>query len=172
MKKTQIYLLSIVTVMTFQGCLSTTNQTYIAYKNVPVKEKVAEQIVFKQEHIEKEVSGIIKGRVTELSYNGAEELWDYSVESKDTSNGKLSSARFTHKINIAKKGDLVYAFIVNGKLKEFYLVEKAQYKKYIKNNLSVQKHIPLKKQAVVTHKRNKEYQTPIEVPSSELILLN
>jgi PBP1b-binding outer membrane lipoprotein LpoB len=165
MKKIHIYLISILIAMAFQGCLSTTNLTYIEYKNVPVKQKAAEQIVVKQEEIPKEVSGIIKGRVTKLSYNAAEGLWDYSVESKDTSNGKLSSAKFTHKSNIAKKGDLVYAFISDGALKEFYLMEKAKY-------ISAKKHIPIQKQEVVSQKRNKRYATPVEVPSSELILLN
>ncbi len=151
----------------FVGC-TTTNQNNVTYeeykpqkrvKQVPSKQKVAT--------IKKEapITGSIKGTITKLTFS--EGFRNYEVKSRDTSNQKLSIAKFTHTKKVAKKGDFVYVIIENGKLKESYLIKKANYKsKTVKKT-----HKKKKQYKPKTFKRTKKYQA-IGVPTVESISLD
>ena len=151
----------------FVGCTTTNQQsvTYEEYKpQKSVKKTFSKQ---KKMIIKKEIptSGSIKGHVTELTFS--EGFWNYEIKSKDTSNQKLSVAKFIHLKKVAKKGDFVYAIIKNGKLKEIYLIKKANYKsKTIKKTYKKKRQYKPK-----TFKRTKKHQS-IGVPTVESILLD
>ena len=151
----------------FVGC-TTANQNNVTYEEYK-PQKSEKQVSSKKEvaTIKKEVpvSGSIKGNVTELTFS--EDFWNYEVKSKDTSNQKLSMAKFTHVKKVAKKGDFVYVIMENGKLKEIYLIKKANYKsKTIKKT-----HKKKKQYKPKTYKRTKKHQS-IGVPTEESILLD
>lgn len=110
-------------------------------------------------------SGIIKGSISKLMHS--EGLWSYEVKSKDTSNQKLSHAKFTHPKKLASKGDLVYAIINDGKLKEIYLIKKANYKSKVTKKRYKTKTVKNTK----TDKRTKKHQR-LSVPTVESISLD
>ncbi|HIP30961.1 MAG TPA: hypothetical protein EYG93_09180 [Sulfurospirillum arcachonense] len=155
----------------FVGC-TTTNKNNVIYeeykpeksvKQVPNKQRTIKKVAT----IEKEVptNGSIKGNVTKLTFSDG--IWNYEVKSRDTSNQKLSIAKFTHRKKVAKKGDFVYVIIENGKLKESYLIKKANYKsKRVKKT-----HKKKKQYKPKTFKRTKKYQV-IGVPTVESISLD
>jgi len=158
----------------FLGCASTeTNKvTYEEYK--PVKKRVHTKMPKKTEsNIEKKekikvkktaLNGNIKGKI--ISLVKADEIWHYEVKSDDISNNKLSYAKFSSPKKLAKKGDFVYAVIETGKLKEIYLIKKANYKRKIVKKTDVTKRQYKPK----TYKRTKKHQS-IGVPVEESIEL-
>ncbi len=173
MNKVFLISISILIGVLFSGCLSPTKETYISYKSYP---KAANVTAKRPLHVDKkiilkeEVSGIIKGKISKLYFDGSKALWGYEVKSSDTSNGKLAYAKFTHKKDVAKIGDVVYVFIKDGKLKEFYLLEKSNYVK--KASKKVSKKKKRKKKKFISHKRDKNNQSNINIPSSEIISLD
>lgn len=151
----------------FVGC-STTNQSSITYEKYKPNKEVKPLHVKKTKAIkvsDSTISGTIKGNITKLKYT--KKAWHYRVESTDTSNNKLSLADFSHTKKVASDGDLVYAIIKDGKLKEIFLIKKANYKK----KKIKQKHTKPKKSEVKTYKRTKKRQV-LGVPSSEKISLD
>jgi len=149
----------------FAGCATTSKSNVIYEEYKP--EKSVKQVPSKQRTIRKElpVNGSIKGNVTKLTFS--EGIWNYEVKSSDTSNQKLSIAKFTHTKKVAKKGDYVYVIIKNGKLKESYLIKKANYKSKV-----VKKVYKKKKQyKPKTYKRTKKHQI-IGTPTVESITLD
>ena len=109
-------------------------------------------------------SGIIKGSISKLMHSDG--LWNYEVKSKDTSNQKLSHAKFTHPKKLASKGDFVYAIINDGKLKEIYLIKKANYKSKATKKRYKTKTV----QKTKADKRTKKHQR-LSVPIVESISL-
>jgi hypothetical protein len=164
MKNIFFYTLFAFVLFGMQGCVGSNNETYIAYENN--NQVVAKENVPLIQEASEDISGIIKGTVTMLSYNGSLSLWEYFVQGIDTSNGKLQSAKFSHKKDVAKKGDLVYVFIESGKLKDFYLLQRANYKV---NDTKKSKEVKAK---VTTEKRTKNQDSGIGVPASETISLD
>jgi len=142
----------------FVGCASTksSNITYEEYK----PQKSTKQLHVKEKKEFLPINGIVKGNVVVHTYD--KDLWNYEVEGKDTNNQKLSYAKFTHTKSVAKKGDYVYAVIKNGKLKELFLIERANYK---------QKHTKkIKRDKTKTYKRTKRRQV-LSVPTTQSITL-
>ncbi len=153
----------------FIGCASTKTDEVVYQEYKPKK-----SIVNTQVHIEKKkvslvknitISGSIKGEVVNVVKVNT--LWKYEVKSEDTSNYKLSYAKFTSPNRVAKKGDFVYAVIKNDILKELYLIKKANFK--TKNiNKIYKKKKSVKVKAV---KRVKKHQM-IGIPTVESISLD
>ena len=147
-------------VSVFIGC--TTNKNNVTYEEYKPQKSIKEAVTIKKEM---PTSGSIKGSITELTFS--EGFWNYEVKSTDTTNQKLSMAKFSHVKKVAKKGDFVYVIIENGKLKEIYLIKKANYKtRTVKKN-----HKKKKQHKPNTFKRTKKYQV-IGVPTVESILLD
>jgi len=144
----------------FIGC-ATTETSDVTYEEYKPKKTITQQTKKEKKEILTEVqkkempsSGSIKGSVITLKKSG--HLWYYVVEGKDTSHNKLSYAKFTNTKKVANKGDFVYAIIDNGRLKEIYLIKKANYKRKItkkafkkKKQYISKKHIRTKKQQVL-----------------------
>ncbi len=169
--------ISFFVVLVFIGCTSSgqNSVTYEVYKppksvqqtpkSIPKAQKEQkEQKVFAYEEA-MPTTGSIKGNVTELVFS--EGLWHYEIKSRDTSNQKLSMAKFTHTKKVAKQGDFVYAIIKNGRLKEIYLIKKANYRaKPVKKT-----HKKIKQHKPKAHKRTKKQQV-LDVPTVESISLD
>jgi len=168
-------------VFMFAGCVSTQKNSvvYEEYKVQkkskplhvePKTQKKSKQIVKKIEIKKHDIflSGNIKGSITNLAKN--KNLWVYEVKSNDTSNHKLAYAKFTHIKKLANLGDFVYATIKNNKLKEIFLIKKANYKKktkkFHKKTKKIYKNRPKK-----TYKQTKKH-TAIGVPTVEFIKLD
>jgi PBP1b-binding outer membrane lipoprotein LpoB len=166
MKKISLVLVGILIAMLFDGCSITPKETYISYKSYPKVKTTQKVTSIKPLHVEKEISGIIKGKISNLYYDSKKALYRYEVKSTDASNGKLAFAKFTHVANIAKIGDMVYVFIEKGKLKEFYLLQKSNYIK--KPKMKTKR----KKKKLTIYKRGKHNKSKINAPTSEIILLN
>ncbi len=143
----------------FIGCVSkkTSSVTYEEYK--------PKKTITQQNKKEIPLSGSIKGSVVALKKSGL--LWYYEVKSKDIKNNKLSYAKFTNTKKVANKGDFVYAIINNSRLKEIYLIKKANYGRKI-----AQKTLKKKKQYISKkHTRTKKQQV-LSVPTVESISLD
>lgn len=160
-------LISFFVVLLFVGCTATnkSNVTYEEYK--PQKSVNLLPTKVKEKKVSKKtpVSGSIKGNITKLIFK--EGLWHYEIKSKNTSNKKLAIAKFTSTKKLAKKEDFVYAIIENGKLKEMFLIKKANYKRKIVKKTQKKK----KKYKPKTYKRTKKYQV-LGVPTVESISLD
>ena len=151
----------------FIGC-SSAKQSSITYEKYEPRKEV--QIV----HVKKTkvlktnklpISGFIKGHITSLKHNKG--IWIYKIKSIDVSNKKLPMVKFSDTKKLAKKGDLVYAIIKNGKLKELFLIGKGDLK--VKKLEKMYKKIEKNKSK--TYKRTKKRQI-LGVPSSEKIDLD
>ena len=155
----------------FVGCTTASNSNVIYEVYKP--EKSVNQVPSKQRKIKKVVTtgkefptnGNIKGNVTKLTFS--EGIWSYEVKSSDTSNQKLSIAKFTHTKRVARKGDYVYVIIKNDKLKESYLIKKANYKSEVVKKVYKKK----KQHKPKTYKRTKKHQI-VGVPTVESITLD
>jgi len=156
-------------VFIISGC-TTSKQSSVVYeeykptqtqKPLHVKEVTA-KIVPKQIM---PTSGSIKGSISKLIHSDGS--WNYEVKSTDTSNRKLSHAKFTHPKKLASKGDFVYAIINDGKLKEIYLIKKANYKSKAINKRYKTKTV----QKTKADKRTKKHQR-ISIPTVEAISLD
>ena len=128
----------LVVLLFLSGCVSTQQEViYEKYKN-PVESKNTDKNLTKKKPKDTSpmlhVDGIVKGVVSSVSYDGK---WRYDVVGSDTTNGKLSHARFYSDKKAFSKGDEVYAIFKNSILKEFYLLKKANIK--TKTNLKKQK---------------------------------
>lgn len=160
-------LISFFIVLVFVGC-TTTNKSSVTYeKYKPHKSQKALPIKEKQQVIKKElpINGAIRGNVTKLTFS--EGVWNYEVKSNDTTNQKLSIAKFTSSNQVAKKGDLVYAVIKNDRLKEIFLIKKANFKRKAAKKITKK----TKKYNPKGHKRTKKYQV-LGVPTVESISLD
>jgi len=153
----------------FTGCSITDkrNVSYEVYKHKKIQKPLPEQkkIVLETKY-KLPISGSIKGNITELSFSN--EIWSYVVKGSDTTNQKLSIAKFFHNERLAKKGDFIYAIIKNGKLKELFLLKKANFKKSKKIKKNQKKSKKIKKR---TYKKSKKHQI-IGVPTEESISLD
>lgn len=148
--------LYILTIFIFTGCMSTTNKKVVYTKYTPPSIVTNDYTL--QTKISLPASGSIKGKVEEVFYDGKN--WIIFIKSKDTTNGKLSQVKFSSAKRIAKKGDEIYAIIKKGKLIEYFLTKKANFKQE-----KIQKH------KTVAYKRTKKRQL-LGVPSSESISLD
>ncbi|MBL0687656.1 MAG: hypothetical protein JJV95_02880 [Sulfurospirillum sp.] len=101
--------------------------------------------------------GTIKGIVVISDDDNG--TWKYGVEGNDTSNQKLSYAKFTHESYLAKKGDYVYAIIEDSKLKEIFLINEANYKQ--KDGQKIVKKLS----------KTKKHQV-LDVPTTQTIILD
>ena len=151
----------------FIGCTST-NTSMVTYEEYKPKKNIVQEtkrdkieIFSKVEKKETQISGSIKGSVITLKKSG--NLWYYEIKSENTSNNKLSSVKFKNTKKVANKGDFVYAIIDNGRLKDIYLIKKANYKRKIVKNKK--QHISKK------YKRTKKQQV-LGVPTVESISLD
>ncbi|WP_024955306.1 hypothetical protein [Sulfurospirillum arcachonense] len=155
-----------IVVFILTGCMGTepvvTYEKYENSNNISQEQTEAQKV-----YIGEKVTGVIKGRITQLAYNGSKNIWEYEAKSNDSSNHKLLNAHFTYNKKMAKRGDFVYAIIKNGKLEELFLIKKGNYKqkkpRYVKKRKKVNSEI--------IHKRTKKRQI-LGVPTSESILLN
>lgn len=159
------FIIGLFVLSVFAGCTST-KQENVTYEEYIPSLHVAKKKTVK---VEKNYSdGIIKGHITKLVYKKG--LWNYEVRSNDTSNQKLSIAKFTDPKKVAKKGDLVYTIIKNGKLKELFLIEKGNYKhkKTAKKSRKVKKTKKVKKKI---YKKTRKHHI-IGLPTTESISLD
>ena len=156
----------------FIGCASTkTNKVSyeeykpskkIVYIKAPKKKEIYIDKKEKYKVKKTSLNGSIKGKIVKLTKVG--KIWYYEVKSNDTSNNKLSFAKFSSRKKVAKKGDFVYVIIEADKLKEIYLIKKANYKsKMVKKT-----HIKKKQYKPKAYKRTKKHQS-IGVPTVESI---
>ena len=156
----------------FVGCASTkTNKVVYEEYKAPKKTVYTEPAKKKEIYIEKKekpkvkktpLNGSIKGKIVKLTKVG--ETWHYEVKSNDTSNNKLSFAKFSSTKKVAKKGDFVYVIIEADKLKEIYSIKKANYKNKIVKKTQIKK----KQYKPKAYKRTKKHQS-IGVPTVESI---
>ncbi len=146
-------------VFLFIGC-SLTKQSQVIYEEY-ISNKTMKQVKLKKDK-NGLINGSIKGNVTEL--NHTQGLWNYEVKSNDTRNQKLSYANFTHTKKVAKKGDFVYAIIKNGKLKEIYLIKKANYQRKVNKKNK-------KRPKIKVYKRAEKHQV-LSIPTVESISLD
>ncbi|QCD52173.1 hypothetical protein [Campylobacter sp. RM16192] len=65
---------------------------------------------------------MIKGVIVDLVYS--ESGWCYTINSTDTSNNKLKSGIFCGDSHEFSYGDLIYATIVNNRIKKMLLIQK------------------------------------------------
>lgn len=162
MLKSICYLLVIVF---FVGCANNQKVIYKEYKKPTIEQT---QVSLKEEI--KLLNGVIKGSVEKVAFDGSN--WDYRLKGNDTSNGKLSKASFTCKEKFASLGDEVYVIIKNGKLSEYFMLNKANIKKanIPKSKPFIKKKI-IKKKTKSIFKRTKKQQV-LSVPSTESISLD
>jgi len=156
----------------FIGC-TTTGQNPVVYeqyqpKVVHVKKQKNSTPIGKniyRKRVKKIANGTIKGNITNLVYIGG--AWIYTIKGVDRSNAKLAYAEFQSRKKYANQGDLVYAIIQNGLVKEIFLVKKANYKKKIVKKTIFKKRM----RKIAIHKRTKKRQV-LKVPTSEKINLD
>ena len=177
-------IISFLIVSVFIGC-SSTKQTSVTYEKYKTNKEIKALHVedkkvtkgMKLPYVEEKkntkennlvMSGTIKGYISNLKH--INNIWHYRVEGIDFSNHKLPLAEFTHTDRLAKKGDLVYVIIKDGKLKELFLIKKGNYKKK-KIEKRYKKNKRYKKIEVKTHKRTKKRQL-LGIPTSEEISLD
>lgn len=65
-------------------------------------------------------NGIIKGVITDLTYS--DNGWCYDISSVDTTNSKLNSGKFCSDKHYFSTNDLIYATIVNNRIKSMDLI--------------------------------------------------
>ncbi|MBR8464554.1 hypothetical protein KDD93_08255 [Campylobacter sp. faydin G-24] len=70
--------------------------------------------------VQKLIKSHIKGVITQLTYQDAR--YCYTIVSNDTSNAKLSSAKFCSDRYYHDKGDLVYATFIGDRLESMLLI--------------------------------------------------
>ena len=148
----------------FVGCTSTKQENIVYEEYKPSLHVTAKKTVKEKNYSD----GIVKGHIAELVYKKG--LWSYVVHSTDTANKKLSIAKFTDRKKVAKKGDLVYAIIKNGKLKELFLLEKGNYK-HKKTAKRIKKVKKTKKVKKKMYKQTRKHHL-IGVPTTESISLD
>ncbi len=175
------FFIGFLLVLVFVGCASSRQEgiVYEKYKApkeqkpLHVESKSTKKIVLtrayekpkKKQKIRN--TGSIRGRI--ISLNKKNNSWIYEIKSNNTSNNKLSYIKFSHTKKLAKEGDLVYAIIEKSKLKEIFLIEKANIKRLVK---SKKQHKKVKKKIVKkTYKKTKKHQS-IGVPAVEVISLD
>jgi len=90
--------------------------------------------------------------------------WLYEVQGIDTSNQKLSYARFYHYKKLADEGDLVYIILDNSRLQNLFFIKKANKIKK-QNKKTKSKQIHHKKTTRKSNKRRKP--TKIGLPTVE-----
>ncbi len=153
----------------FIGCASTKTDKVVYEEYKPKKSIVNTQVHIKKEKVSlvknTAISGSIKGKVVKVVKVNS--VWKYEVKSKDTSNHKLSYAKFTSPNRVANKGDFIYAVIKNNILKEIYLIKKANFKTKNINKIYKKK----KRVKIKAVKRVKKHQM-IGVPTVESISLD
>jgi len=149
------FLLVVLSVF-FYGCSINSQTQYIQYQPSqsvvsPVATVNSQQVTY---------NGYIKGVIEKVIYDNQKHLWVYSVKAEDTTNGKLSYAKFFYKEKIANEGEEIYAKVISSILKEYFLSAKPLSKKIEKKQVIQQKNI-----------KNKKIPN-IGIPQSEEILLD
>ena len=153
--------------LVFLGC-TTANKSSVIYEEYKPHKSPEETTIKEKKQVIKKIlptNGTIKGNVTKLTFS--EGFWHYEVKSNDITNQKLSVAKFISSEKVAKKGDFVYAIIKNDRLKEIFLIKKANYKREVIKKTTKKK----KKYQPKKHKRTKKYQV-LGVPTVESISLD
>lgn len=161
--------ISFLGLLIMQGCSTTTNSNIVYEKYTPnqiQKQQKIETIDIKE--VQSVTTGSIKGYISSLVF--IKGFWEYEVKSSDLSNKKLSQAQFKDPKKLAKEGDFVYAVLENGRVKDFYLIEKAN---IVKKKVTKVKTLTNKSTNTVKkkYKRTKKRHI-IDVPVSENISLD
>jgi hypothetical protein len=163
------------------GCISTNQKVvyeeYKATKQVKYTKKVdtKKQVTVKKEIKEQKIfipkSGIIKGVVKKINFDTK---YRYEIRGKDISNGKLPYAVVFSNKKLFSLNDEVYVIFENLKIKEFYMLKKAN--KIKKQKIKKAKKVFRSKQIVKKEPKKdiikgKKHQI-LAVPTSESIELD
>lgn len=170
MKKILFYGMSIVLLLSLQGC--SFFGLWDSEPSTPQEVGEAQEATSSPTLSSSSGRNYVKGVVKSLKRDKNSGTWNYVIEGVDMTNGKLPRVNFNHNVIVANEGDLVHASFDGGKLVDLLILKAGHASKTSKRPATqaqpVGKKVASPKDA---GKRSKSSQV-LSVPQEEFIKLN